>query len=126
VRVTEIDRNASLCRPREAIRDSWIQFFALLAATAIANASIYKNFSPMCKREAAKELGTAKSSEKPRPERPDAICTGMHRCPENNFYEALDVYGKSRILTNGSRLSQEAGPIRGFTVGSVAVLPRSR
>jgi hypothetical protein len=27
--------------------------------------------------------------------------------PENYFYEGLDVYRKSRILTNGSRLSQK-------------------
>jgi hypothetical protein len=41
----------------------------------------------------------------------------VHRAeekPQNNLQEGLDVYGKSRILTNGSRLSQKPGANQGI------------
>jgi hypothetical protein len=55
-----------------------------------------------------------------------AICTGMHSAPKIICTKGL-TYTEKRVYSQMVRgFPIKPGPIRGFTVGSVAVLPRSR
>jgi hypothetical protein len=62
----------------------------------------------------AMKLALKRTARNPLPERPSRDLHSSTQALQNNFYEALDVYRISRILTNGSRLSHKATANQGI------------